>query len=225
MGEKQQAEAMARVFLRPIASPLALGFLALAAGTFAMAGLELSWISPAQAPAAGLAVLGFTVPLQVASFLYGFLARDSAAATGMGLQAGGWLAIGLITHASPPGRVSGGLGLILLGAGTALLVPALTAAQTKPLAGAVMALTSVRFFLTAAYELSAAPGWKTAAGIAGLVLAVVALYAGLAFEVEDSGKKAVLPTLRRGRARRAFTGDLAEQATGAVHDAGVRQRL
>ena len=225
MDEKQQAEALARVFLRPIASPLALGFLALASGTFAMAGLELAGIPAAQSPDAGLVVLGFTVPLQVASFLYGFLARDSAAATGMGLQAGGWLAIGLITHASPPGQVSGALGLILLGGGAALLVPALTAVQTKPLAGTVMALTSVRFFLTAAYELSAAPGWKTAAGVAGLALAVVAVYAGLAFELEDSRKKAFLPTLRRGPARSAFTGDLAEQADGAVHDAGVRQRL
>lgn len=225
MDERQQAEAMTRVFLRPIASPLALGFLALATGTFALAGLQLSWISAAQSPDAGLAVLGFTVPLQVASFLYGFLARDSAAATGMALQAGGWLAIGLVTYTSPPGRVSGGLGLILLGAGTVLLVPALTAAQTKLLAAAVMALTSVRFFLTAAYELSGSAAWQTAAGIAGLVLAVVAVYAGLAFELEDSRKQTLLPTLRRGPARTALTGDLADQATGAVRDAGVRQRL
>jgi succinate-acetate transporter protein len=225
MDEKQQAAAKAGVFLRPIASPLALGFLALAAGTFAMAGLELSWISPAQSPGVGLAVLGFTVPLQLVSFVYGFLARDSAAATGMGLQAGGWLAIGLVTYTSPPGHHSGGLGLILLGAGAALLVPALTAAQTKLLAATVMTLTSVRFFLTAGYELSAAPGWKTAAGIAGLVLTAVALYAGLAFELEDSRKSTLLPTLRRGPARRALTGDLSGQAAGAVRDAGVRQRL
>lgn len=222
---QRQAEAMARVFLRPVASPLALGFLALAAGSLTMAGKELSWIPMAQGPDAGLAVLAFTVPLQMVSFVYGFLARDTAAATGMGLQAGGWLAIGLLTFTSPPGHVSGALGLILLGAATAILVPALTAAQTKLAAAAVMALTSLRFFLTAAYELSGGSNWRAAAGIAGLVLAVAALYAGLAFELEDSRKATVLPTLRRGPARSALTEDLPAQAAAAVHEAGVRRRL
>ena len=36
-----------RVTLRPIATPLSLGFLALAAASFVMSGLELAWVNPA----------------------------------------------------------------------------------------------------------------------------------------------------------------------------------
>lgn len=225
MDEQQQATAATRVFVRPIASPLALGFLGLAAGTFTVAGTELSWISVTQRPAAGLMILGFVVPLQVVSFIFGFLARDSAAATGMGLQAGGWLAIGLSLFTSPPTATSGALGLILIGAAAGLLIPALTATQSKVLAGVVMALTAVRFSLTAAYQLSAVSAWKTAAGIMGLVLMAVALYAGLAFEVEDSRKATWAPTLRRGQGRKAIAGNLADEVSQVQNEAGVRSKL
>lgn len=225
MDERDQAQAISRVFLRPIASPLPLGFLALAAGSFTMAGAELSWLPQAQSAAAGLVILAFVVPLQVASFLFGFLARDPAAATGMAVQAGGWLAIGLITYTSTPGQVSGALGLILLGAGTVMLVPALTAVQSKVVAAAVMGLTSLRFYLTAAYQLTAGPGWRTAAGAAGLALAALALYAGLAFELEDNRRATVLPTLRRAGGQRAVTGRLTDEVAGIHHEAGVRQVL
>lgn len=93
---------------------------------------------------------------------------------------------GLATYSGRPGQASPALGLVLVGAATVLLVPTVTASLSKVLAGVVIALTSVRFYLTGAYELSSAPGWKEAAGLAGLVLAVVALHAGLAFELEDS---------------------------------------
>jgi hypothetical protein len=73
---------------------------------------------------------------------------------------------------------------------------------TKVLAALVMLLTSLRFYLTAAYELSSAAGWKDAAGIAGRVLAAAALYTGLAFELEDSRRA----TLRTGTGRSAGRG-------------------
>lgn len=225
MPEQQQAPPVPRVVLRPIISPLPLGLLALAAGTFTMAGLELSWISSAQSHAAGLVILTFTVPLQMVSFGYGFLARDPAAATGMGLQAGGWAAIGTVTLTSPPGRASGALGLILLGAGTVMLAPAAAAAASNVLAAAVMALTSLRFFLTAAYQLTAAPGWKITAGAAGLALAAVACYAGLAFELEDSHTTTVLPTFRRGTGQTAISGGPAEELEGIHREAGIRRKL
>lgn len=72
------------------------------------------------------------------------------------------------------------------------------------------ALTSLRFFITAGYELTASPKWKAASGAAGLLLACVALYAGLAFELEDSRKASVLPTLRRAGGRQAITGGLGD---------------
>jgi succinate-acetate transporter protein len=217
--------AKSTVILRPIASPLPLGMLALAVGTFTIAGVQLSWIPAAQSPEAGLAVLTFVVPLQAVSFIFGFLARDAAASTGMALQAGGWFSIGLATYTGRPGQASPALGLVLVGAATVLLAPAAAAALSKVLASVVMALTSVRFYLTGAYELSSATGWKDAAGIAGLVLAAVAAYAGLAFELEDSRRATLLPTLRRGPGRAALAGDLADEVSGIQHEAGVRRKL
>ena len=221
----EPSPAASRVNLRPIASPLPLGMLALAVGTFTIAGVQLAWISAARSPDAGLAALTFVVPLQAVSFILGFLARDSAAGTGMALQAGGWFSIGLATYLGRPGQASPALGLVLVGAATVLLVPAVTASLSKVLAGLVMALTSVRFYLTGAYELSSGTGWKDAAGVVGLLLAAVALYAGLAFELEDNRRATLLPTLRRGAGRTALAGSLADEVSGVQHEAGVRRTL
>jgi uncharacterized protein len=217
--------AAARITLRPMASPLPLGMLALAVGTFTLAGLQLGWIPLSQSRAAGLVILAFVVPLQTVSFIYGFLARDPAPSTGMALTAGGWFSIGLVTATWHPGQTSPALGLLLIGAATAMLVPAVTASLTKLLASFVMLLTAVRFYLTGAYEMSSAAGWKTAAAVAGLVLAATAAYAGLAFELEDSRGATVLPTLRRGPGRTALAGSLADEVAGIQHEAGVRRNL
>ena len=156
--------------------------------------------------------------------LYGVLG-PSAAGTGMALQAGGWLSIGAVTFSGRPGQTSGALGLLLVGGGTVLLVPAATATMSKILASMVMALTAVRFYLTGTYELSASAGWKEAAGITGLILAAVALYAGLAFELEDSRRATLLPTLRHGPGRKALAGNLPDEIAGVQHEAGVRRKL
>ena len=179
----------------------------------------------AQSHAVGLLVLAFVVPLQALSCAFGFLARDPAAGTGMALQAGGWFAIGLATFTGRPGHTSPALGLVLVGAATVLLVPVITAASGKVLASMVMALTALRFYLTGAFELSSGPAWQTATAVTGLVLAVAALYAGLAFELEDSAKSTVLPMLRRRQAETAITGDMAGEVRGIEHEAGVRRKL
>lgn len=218
-------EPVTRIVVRPIASPLTLGFLALAVGTFTLAGLELSWVAATQATYVGLAVMVFVFPLQAVASVYGFLARDSIAGPGMGLLSGTWLAIGTVTFVSHTGQAIGGLGLILLGAGTSLLVPATVGIASKPLASLVMAGASLRFFLTAGYQLSAAAAWKDAAGAEGLGLAALAVYAALAFELEDSRLRTVLPTLRRGQARQALSGSMADELAQVHHEAGVRKQL
>ena len=53
----------------------------------------------------------------------------------------------------------------------------------------------------------------------------VALYAGLAFELEDSRRFTVLPTFRRGAGREALTENLSDELAGVHHEAGVRQKL
>jgi hypothetical protein len=93
---------MTRVVLRPLASPLPVGFLALAIGSLVLAGLQLKWIPASQGHTAGLCLIGVVVPLQAVSFVFGLLARDQSAGTAMGLLTGSWLAIGLVTVTAKP---------------------------------------------------------------------------------------------------------------------------
>ena len=214
-----------RVFLRPIATPLPLGFLGLAGGTFTLAGIQLDWISMLEAPIVGVVLLTFTFPLLLVAAIYGFLARDAMAATGMGVLAGAWLAIGYTMANTVPGFTSGALGLLLLAAGVALVIPLLSAGLGKLAASAVLAFAALRFFLTGAYELSSDAAWRTAAGVVGLILAAVAVCAALAFESELLRKRPLLPTLRRGEGRDVMT-EPAEEETADLHrEAGVRRRL
>jgi uncharacterized protein len=216
---------MSAIVLRPIANPLTLTFLALAVGTFVVSGLELSWVSTAEAPHVGLAVMVFVFPLQALGSVFGFLARDSAAGTGSALLSVTWLSIGVEVFTSPPGRTSGALGLLLLGSATTIFVPAAASASGKPLVSVVLLAASVRFFLTAAYQLSASSTWEHAAAGEGLLAAVLGLYAGLALELEDQMLHTVLPTFRRGKGRKAITGTLGDELAAVHREAGVRRQL
>ena len=88
-----------------------------------------------------------------------------------------------------------------------------------------MAGASLRFAVTGVAEVSGDPGWLVAAGWAGLVLAVLALYGALALEVEGATGRTVLPVLRRGAARTAVSAGVDGQIRGVADEAGVRQQL
>jgi uncharacterized protein len=53
-------------------------------------------------------------PLQLLASILGFLARDVVAGTGMGLLAGTWLSVALVTLESAPGSTNDALGLFRL---------------------------------------------------------------------------------------------------------------
>jgi succinate-acetate transporter protein len=186
-----------RIMLRPLGNPLPLGFLALAGGTLLVAGLQLEWLQPTDGAQVGMILVAFVFPLQLVASVFGFLARDVVAGTGMGLLAGTWLSIGLITLTGQPGATSDTLGLFLLLAAIAMLVPASAAATGKLVAAAVLATTALRFATTGLYQLTAADGWKTTAGIVGLALCALAVYAALAMALEDASRRTVLPLGRR----------------------------
>jgi len=186
------------VSLRPIATPLSLGFLALAVTSFLVSGLELSWASPArQAHTVALLVLVFVVPLQAISTVFGFLARDPAAAAGMGVMTGTWAAFGTATLMSTPGSTSRGLGLLLCAAAMSLVVPAAAATLSKPLAGVVLALAAARFAVSGAFELTGSTTAGHVAGWLGLAVFALATYAALAFELEGATGRAIVPVGRR----------------------------
>jgi succinate-acetate transporter protein len=218
-------EQATRIVLRPLASPLPLGFLGLAGATFVLAGLQLGWVEPREGHQVALIVIAFTVPLQFAASVWGFLAHDATAATGMGLLSGIWLAIGLVTLSSVPGSTSDALGLFLLVASVAMLAPALAASAGKLVPAAVLTTAGVRFFLGGLNQLTGNDGWADAAGIVGLALCALAVYAAYAAELEDAWDRPVLPLGRRGRGERAVEDELPAQVAGLARKPGVRAQL
>jgi uncharacterized protein len=216
---------IARVVVRPIASPGALGFLGLAGATLTLSGLQLGWVEPEETHTVALIVLGFTVPAQLLAAVFGFLARDSATATGMGLLAGIWLAVGLVTFQARPGSTSDALGLFLLVAGAAMLVPATSAFLSKAIAGVVLGTAGLRFLVTGMFQLSSSEGWEDAAGVIGLILCAFAVYSALAFQLEDAEGREIIPSGRRGKGVAAIGAGLDEQLRGVEHEAGVRRPL
>lgn len=214
-----------RVVLRPLGSPLPLGLLGLFIGTLVLSGLQLHWVGIDQSHELARAVLLVTVPLQLLSSIFGFLARDLVAGTGMGLLAGTWAVLATSMLLAPAGTTSAGLGLLLIVAGAALLVPAAGAAEGKVAAALVLFVAAVRFAFTGVYELTGDAGWETTAGVTGLVLAGLAFYAALGFELEDQQRRTVLPLLRVGAGRDAMHAALSAQVAHVEHEAGVRKQL
>jgi uncharacterized protein len=202
-----------RVFLRPIANPLPLGFLALGGATLLVSALQLGWIATSQGKDVALILIAFVFPLQLLTSVFGYLGRDVVAGTGMGILSGTWLSVALVTLTSPSGSTSDALGLFLLLAAVAMTVPALASASGKLVATAVLGTTAVRFACTGLYQLTASKTWEDIAGVVGLVLLAVAVYAALAMELEDARRQSVLPTWRRGRGR-----DIGDEA-------GIRAQL
>ena len=195
-----------RVVLRPIANPLPLGFVGLAAATLVVSGLQLGWLPDSEGSNVALVLIAFVFPLQLVTCIFGLLGRDVVAATGMGILAGTWLSVGLVSLTSAPGSTSDALGLFLLLAGAAMLIPAIGAMASKLVAAAVLATTAIRFATTGLYELTAKPVWADVAGVVGLALCALALYGALAMALEDAGAAFVLPIGRRGSDRGAEPG-------------------
>jgi len=219
------AERAARIILRPIANPLPLGFLALATASLLMSGLQFGWLKPTDGQAVAIVLLAFVAPLQLLASIFGFLGRDVVAGTGMGILAGTWLATSLIMRQLPPGGTSDALGLFLVMAGVAMVLPAIGSSLGKLVATAVLAVTALRFAANGIYQLSDSNAWRELSAAIGAVLCVIAIYAALAMLLEDVRRGTVLPTFRRGRGKSSVEGNLHDQLAQIEHEAGVREQL
>jgi uncharacterized protein len=224
-GGSDPATAATRIVVRPIANPLPLGFLALAGGTLLVSGLQLEWLAAPEGDAVALALIAFVFPLQLVAAVFGFLGRDVVAGTGMGVLAGTWLTVGLVTLTGSRGVTSDALGLLLLIAAAAMLVPALASATHKLAVTAVLATTALRFAATGLYELTAAGAWRDVAGLIGVLLCALAFYVALAMALEDARGATVLPLARRGSGATAISGGLGEQVSGVEGEVGVRKQI
>ena len=214
----------ARVVLRPIGSPLPLGLLALFIGSLLLSAVQSRWFVPTHSHVVAIAVLAIVVPLQLLGCVLGLLDRDPSFGAGMGVLSGTWAAIGVSTLVTAPGRVSAGLGVVLVVAAGALLVPAAGAAGKAVLA-VVVTGAAARFAISGGYELTGSPAWAHASGIAGVVVAALAAYGALAFELEATVGRAILPIGRTGQSRRAVSGRLDYQTADLAREPGVRKQL
>jgi uncharacterized protein len=215
----------ARIVLRPIGNPLPLGFLALAGGTLLVSALQLGWLSAAEGGQVALIILAFVFPLQLVASIFGFLARDVVAGTGMGILAGTWLSIALVKLTGEPGATSDPLGLFLLLAAAAMLVPTAASATGKLVPAAVLATTAARFATTGLHELTASGAWESVAGVIGLVLCALAVYAAAAMALEDAKRQTLLPLGRRRFGAESIEGNFDEQLERIEREAGVREQL
>jgi succinate-acetate transporter protein len=214
-----------RVVLRPLASPLPLGFLAVGTAALLTAGFDLGWIAKADQHQVGLLLLTVAPGPLLSAAVFGFLTRDPIAATGMGILTAGWAARGLILLTAPPGAHSEALGTVTLAIGGAVAISALEAAAGKLAPAATMALTSVTFVLTGLAELSSSRAVSHASGIVSLALVGAAFYSAAALALEDLQRRTVLPVGRRGAGERALVDDLDIQLEGVAGEAGVRRQL
>ena len=223
---ERRAEATARVVVRPIGSPVALGFFGLAAASFVLGGLQVGWVSPSEGKKVALTLILFAFPAQFLAGVLAFLARDGivgSAMTELGLI---WLVVGMTLRTSVPGSTSGALGLFLIFAAVSMLATAAVSITARLMAAAIFATAALRFLLVAVYELSGDKGWEDLAGVIGIGLAGLAVYAAVGSELEEALRRTVLPLGRQGEAKQAVSANtLAEQVQHVQTEPGVRPKL
>ncbi|WP_030757194.1 acetate uptake transporter family protein [Streptomyces griseus] len=213
---------MTRINLRPIASPMPVGFFAVAIASFVVGSLQLGLLGDDAHRAVALTVLPAFV-LQLIVSILAFGARDVLAATLMACFSGTWLASSLVLAFDPPSgaRVLGVLNLVF--AVFALMMASV--AHRKRSMWLVLCVAVPRFTVAALSNLTGAAWLGHLSGALGMLLAVVALYAAFALMLEDMRDGEVLPVGRRGPAREAVEGNLAVQLRNLERQAGVRRTL
>ncbi|KJY26668.1 GPR1/FUN34/YaaH family transporter [Streptomyces katrae] len=214
--------AMTRITLRPIASPMPLGFFTVAIASVLSGCLQLGLLDTTDRRAVALCVLP-AFALQLLVSVLAFQARDVIAATLMGVFAGSWLAYALVLGSGAPGgtRVLGVFNLAFLCFG------ALMAAVTRPKRALwlVLVVSLPRWAATGLGGLTGAEWPTRTAGALGILVALAAAYAAFALMLEDMRSEEVLPIGRSGPAHHAVEGDLAVQLRNIERQAGVRRTL
>ncbi|MFD7227518.1 hypothetical protein [Streptomyces sp. NPDC059881] len=213
---------LTRITLRPIASPMPLGFYTVAIASTITACLQLGVFDPGDRRAVALTIVpAFVLQLLVSVFALG--ARDVIAATVMASFAGHWLANSLVLSAAPPGGpvVLGVLNLVF----AVFAVLMVTVMGRRRAVWLVLVVATPWFAFSGAYGIVQAAWLGRVAGSIGLVLAVVAMYTAYALMLEELRGKEILPVGRHGQAHTAVEGDLADQLRDLERQAGVRRTL
>jgi len=118
----KKVEGMARIVLRPLASPLPLAFFAFGAGSLMLSSLQLGLIPASENRSVAIVQAAFVFPPMVLSSVLAFLSRETLGATIMALISVSWLANGLIDLATPPTSTNATQGLLVLALAAILLL-------------------------------------------------------------------------------------------------------
>ena len=223
-GNGDRRDPPVRIMLRPLASPLPIGFFAFAIGSFLFTSFELGWVAESQLPQLATIMIVFVAPLELIASILAYWARDSGGATALGLFGMTWAVVGVISLTDTAPR-SPMLGVFLICMSAVVLAFAAAAVAGKPALSAVALLATARFLLTGVYQIHGGAAWERASGWIGLPLAAAAFYLAFALMVVDSQRRTVLPLMRRGQARTALESHLGDQVAAVEREAGVRGQL
>jgi succinate-acetate transporter protein len=219
-------DASARIMLRPLGTPIALGFAAILIGTTMASGLQLGWLEGmTEQRVVAFAAVSAAFPLQLLAAVLCFLARDPLAGTGFGAFTSVWAVSGLTLLTGQPSATNDALGMFLLVAAGVLALLLVSAGGSRLVFGIVIACGCARHAVTGLYEIVASDGLGLAAGITGLVLAAACAYGIVALLSEDLPRRTLLPVGRSGRAASSLAGGMDEQLEELEHEAGVRRQL
>lgn len=215
-----------RIVLRPLASPLPLGLFAFALGSLVVGVSQLGAFGVGGGDPTVTAMLAAYVALpQLLAAVIAFLTREATVATLLALVGMSWPANLVVITLNPDAMTNAPRGVLYLGVGVVLALLGISVLSAKPLVGALVLAAATRFLVNGVYDVTAV-GWvERAGGSVALCTSVLAGYLALAFALEDSRHRTVLPTGRRGPAARAFDADLDTQLASLPHEAGIRNQL
>ena len=219
---ERDLRAITRIVLRPIGSPLPLGFFTVAIDNVLVSALQWGLLPAADRRAVALIVLpAFLVQAIAGVFALG--ARDSSAATLMLSFATTWLVDALVLYLDPRGAAAAlGIFYVVFAAFISFM---LASALLKRALAAVLAVAAPRFLIAGIALLTGNHALSQAGAVLGFLLAAVALYTAFALLMEDSRGREVLPIGRLGAARQATHGGLAFELRDIERQAGVRRTL
>jgi uncharacterized protein len=214
--------AITRIVLRPIGSPLPLGFFTVAIDNVMVSALQWGLLSAADRRVVALIVFPAFI-VQAIVGVFALSARDSIAGTLMLSFATTWLVDALVFYLYPPGAAAAlGMFYVVFAVFVACM---LASALLKRALAAVVAVAVPRFLIAGIAELSGNHVLSQVGAVMGFLLAAVALYTAFALLMEDSRGREVLPIGRLGAARQATHGTLADELRDIERQPGVRRTL
>jgi uncharacterized protein len=163
--------------VRPVESPLRLGFLPLAGATATLSALELGWVPVGGNERVAVALLALFVPLQTLCTLFANRRGQVVVLAALGMLSSAWLAFGLDLLISGGGPGSEIVGCFLVVLAAALLAPASAVALDSPMTAGLLAAVAVRLLCSGIYEISGSAPWRVTAGWLGMFVAVLAVAA------------------------------------------------